>query len=74
MKLKRLARYATLAVLLAQSADMVQAQQAVPPRTVATDDDTDFGWIGLLGLVGLLGLSRRTSTRSVTPSATMTSR
>jgi MYXO-CTERM domain-containing protein len=24
-----------------------------------TDDDTDWGWIGLLGLAGLLGLRRR---------------
>jgi len=24
-----------------------------------TDDDTDWGWVGLLGLAGLLGLRRR---------------
>jgi len=44
------------------AAPFVLAQDAVDGTrapTTATDDGTDWGWIGLLGLAGLAGLMRR---------------
>ncbi|MHB1225056.1 MAG: WGxxGxxG family protein [Gemmatimonadaceae bacterium] len=44
-------------VATAQVAGEVGTTQ--PMTTTDTDDDMDWGWLGLLGLAGLLGLRRR---------------
>lgn len=36
-------------------------------RTTATDNDTDWEWIGLFGLLGLAGLMGRNRDRNRTP-------
>ena len=55
------------ALVLALSVpSLVQAQTQSPetrrdpaPAADRTDDNFDWGWVGLLGLAGLLGLKRR---------------
>lgn len=60
---------ATIAIVGATAPKVVTAQTPsdpnaaqTTPMTTDTDNDQDWGWVGLLGLAGLLGLRRRDRT------------
>jgi MYXO-CTERM domain-containing protein len=72
LNLKRIAQFCVLAIILAFTGivpafaqnnsnanartDDRTAERRETPRVAETDDDTDWGWLGLLGLLGLAGL------------------
>ncbi|MFU0507390.1 WGxxGxxG family protein [Pseudaminobacter sp. NGMCC 1.201702] len=66
MRNSTVAALAMIACLQTASIAMAQETPAEPPATATTDDDFDWGWIGLLGLVGLAGLAGRRHTSDTT--------
>lgn len=62
MSLKHLRIALLAAALLAGGVGTVLAQQTPPAggaQTTQTQDEWDWGWLGLIGLLGLAGLMRR---------------
>lgn len=46
------------AILMFNNAAFAQDEE-IGGATEVTDDDTDYGWVGLLGLIGLAGLLKK---------------